>query len=177
MEQVLLVEIDRCWGCKVCQVACKQAHQTPPGPGGVEVQAVEGPGAEPSCDYIPVMCQHCSDASCAKACPRGAIKRGAAGEQLIDDALCIGCGLCVRACPFGAVYLRPDTGRAEKCDLCAVRRAQGLVPACAQHCLGRAITLCDVEEVRRRTAGRHVWSMGRVVYVSEQVIFPTKGYV
>lgn len=73
MEQVLLVEIDRCWGCKACQVACKQAHQTPPGPGGVEVQAVEGPGAEPSCDYIPVMCQHCSDASCAKACPRGAI--------------------------------------------------------------------------------------------------------
>ena len=77
MEQTLLVEIDRCWGCKACQVACKQAHQTPPGPGGVEVQAVEGPGAEPSCDYIPVMCQHCSDASCAKACPRGAIKRGA----------------------------------------------------------------------------------------------------
>ena len=103
MEQTLLVEIDRCWGCKACQVACKQAHQTPPGPGGVEVQAVEGPGAEPSCDYIPVMCQHCSDASCAKACPRGAIKRGAAGEQLIDDALCIGCGLCVRAGPFGAV--------------------------------------------------------------------------
>jgi len=46
----------------------------------------------------------------------------------VDETLCIGCGACVEACPFGAMSLHPDTGLAMVCDLC------GGEPKCVERC-------------------------------------------
>lgn len=39
----------------------------------------------------------------ARVCPRGALRRREDGRWEIDAARCTGCGVCVRACPAGAV--------------------------------------------------------------------------
>ncbi len=43
---------------------------------------------------------------CERACPVGAIKRGAAGRAEIDFDKCVSCGHCMRSCPFAAVMER-----------------------------------------------------------------------
>ena len=42
---------------------------------------------------------------CLEACPNGALTRNLAGEIFVDRILCQGCGLCVSACPSTALEL------------------------------------------------------------------------
>ncbi len=177
MENVyLLVDIDRCWGCKSCQVACKREHGLSAGEGKpIEVVRVEFLEADGSvgCDFLPVACQHCSDPLCSAACPRGAILRDGEGLIQVDEDRCIGCGLCAAACPYGAIHIRATEAegkKAWKCDLCRRRRAMGLPTSCEQHCLGGAFRRCSRAELERLAAGRkYRWSAGQVVYVSDTV--------
>ncbi|MBE0555833.1 MAG: hypothetical protein IH628_01260, partial [Proteobacteria bacterium] len=46
------------------------------------------------------------------------------------------------------------------------RRIDGGLPSCAQHCIGRAITLVSEEELAALVRGRSSWKTGRIVYVS-----------
>jgi Fe-S-cluster-containing dehydrogenase component len=85
---------------------------------------------------------------------------------LIDDAQCRGCGLCVVACPFGAVHLLAEKKTAWKCNQCADRVSGGLPPSCVQHCAGGALQYVTPEELARITAGRHSAGFGKVCYVS-----------
>jgi Fe-S-cluster-containing dehydrogenase component len=116
-----------CMGCHACEVACKQEHGLNVGPRLVRVLE-NGP------DFFPVYCHHCAAAPCAKSCPVDAIAKSPQGVVLIDGALCIGCGECVEACPFGAMQFDDEGGTAVKCDLCAARRGRGLGPACGAVC-------------------------------------------
>lgn len=76
-----------------------------------------------------VYCRQCETPSCAAACVSGAISRDpVTGAMLIDHGLCVRCGACVRACPFGAVFWRDDLGLPVKCDLCSGR------PRCVAAC-------------------------------------------
>jgi carbon-monoxide dehydrogenase iron sulfur subunit len=80
------------------------------------------------------------------ACPTGAVKRNAEGKPvLVEDERCIGCSMCVQACPFGVIALRPDGKIAFKCDLCISRLADGLEPACVSSCPTKALMLQDDE--------------------------------
>ena len=86
-KMFMIVDIDRCWGCKACQVACKREHglaseDFKP----VEVFRVENmQGDKVRCDFLPVACQHCTSPACAEACPRGALVR--TDEGLIAGSL------------------------------------------------------------------------------------------
>ena len=51
----------------------------------------------------------------------------------LDESLCVGCGTCVDACPFGMAALHPESGLAIICDLC------GGDPACVKRCVTGAI--------------------------------------
>jgi tetrathionate reductase subunit B len=68
------------------------------------------------------------------------------GLVAIDQKKCIACGLCVTACPYGARYINPIANCADKCDLCAGRRQQGLQPACVEVCPTRARVFGKVGE-------------------------------
>src|SRR5690606_22194846 len=74
-------------------------------------------------------------------CPTGAsYKRAEAGIVLVDEDLCIGCGLCAWACPYGARELDRVLGVMKKCTLCIDRiynenlEEAARVPACLATC-------------------------------------------
>jgi hypothetical protein len=68
------------------------------------------------------------------ACPTGASYQAADGRVLVDPELCIGCGMCVPACPYDARHVEPESNRLEKCTLCESRVRAGRPPACFEIC-------------------------------------------
>lgn len=88
--------------------------------------------------YLPRICNHCTNPSCAAACPSGAIyKRGEDGIVLIDQDTCRGWRMCVTACPYKKTFYNWNTGKSEKCILCYPRLESGQAPACFHSCVGR----------------------------------------
>ena len=76
----------------------------------------------------------CDRPTCVDACPVNATYKGKDGRVIIDPSLCISCGLCVPACPYGARFLHPQRDVADKCDFCDRRLKRGLDPACVVTC-------------------------------------------
>ena len=83
------------------------------------------------------------------ACPRRAIsKDDVTGIVSIDQELCIGCGLCAKACPWDAPVVVPQidgTRTSRKCDLCADLLAVGEEPACVAACLMRCLKVVSFD--------------------------------
>ncbi|MDE3155053.1 MAG: nitrate reductase subunit beta [Acidobacteriota bacterium] len=108
--------------------------------------------------YLPRMCNHCLNPSCAAACPAGAIyKRGEDGIVLVSQEQCMGWRMCISGCPYKKVYYNWFTGKSEKCILCYPRLETQQAPACMHSCVGRirylGVLLYDadrIEEVARR---------------------------
>jgi len=166
----LVVDIDRCWGCRACEVACKQELELGVGPRPMLVVDI-GPrniGAKLHKDSLPTMCQHCDQPACMEACPTGAIYREEDGTVQIRAADCSGCAACQQACPFGVVEVPPAAEVAVKCSLCFTRRQSGGIPSCAQHCPGRVFTVTNEAERLKMIGSRYSWSSGRLVYVSSK---------
>ena len=136
------IDLQACVGCHACTVACRSEFGLPPGSDRTAVRVVEVGGHQPArrAHHV-VRCQQCADAPCARVCPTGAIARRPDGILVIERESCIGCRLCLVACPYDALEMNPISGAAEKCDLCAHRLDQGLLPACAAACPTQAIAL------------------------------------
>lgn len=98
---------------------------------------------------IPVLCNHCDNPPCVRACPTQATFKREDGIVMMDFHRCIGCRFCMAACPFGSRSFNfvdpvPDIqkinesfptrmrGVVEKCDFCAERLAVGKEPACVE---------------------------------------------
>lgn len=139
----LMIDLERCIGCKSCEVACKQEHGLGPGEYRNRVLWLGDPNA-PALDFLTVACQHCERPACLRACPvtpKAITKDTETGVVIVDENRCTGCGECVIACPYGAMGYDAEDHHAVKCDLCADRRAVGQTSACASVCPGHAITL------------------------------------
>jgi molybdopterin-containing oxidoreductase family iron-sulfur binding subunit len=164
----MLIDLTRCIGCDACTVACKQENGTPADVFFARVLNVEA-GTYPHVKriYIPVLCNHCDNPACLKACPNKAIFRREDGIVLIDQERCRGTGACVSACPYGNIiltdrdrwylpedmayerdYVRPRLKPqvARKCTFCAQRVDQGLDPACVVACPTTARIFGDLED-------------------------------
>ena len=88
--------------------------------------------------YLPRICEHCLNPSCAASCPSGAIyKRSEDGIVLVDQDRCRGWRMCISGCPYKKVYFNHKTGKAEKCTFCYPRIEVGLPTVCAETCVGR----------------------------------------
>ena len=102
--------------------------------------------------YLPRICEHCLNPSCAASCPSGAIyKREEDGIVLVDQDRCRGWRMCVSGCPYKKVYFNHKTGKAEKCTFCYPRIEVGIPTVCAETCVGRlryiGLVLYDADKV------------------------------
>ena len=102
--------------------------------------------------YLPRICEHCLNPSCAASCPSGAIyKREEDGIVLVDQDACRGWRKCVTGCPYKKVYFNHKTGKAEKCTFCFPRIEVGLPTVCSETCVGRlryiGLVLYDADKV------------------------------
>jgi nitrate reductase / nitrite oxidoreductase, beta subunit len=102
--------------------------------------------------YLPRICEHCLNPSCAASCPSGAIyKRSEDGIVLVDQDRCRGWRMCVSGCPYKKVYFNHRTGKAEKCTFCFPRIEVGIPTVCSETCVGRlryiGLMLYDADRV------------------------------
>jgi Fe-S-cluster-containing dehydrogenase component len=148
----LKVDDKHCWGCKACEVACKQEHRAPTGVKLIRVGEAR-PGktnSEPDSRFIVNLCRHCEEPPCAPACPLRAITKRDDGIIFLDRARCTGCGTCAKACPFGAVAMGGPGEPAWKCNMCLHRVENGLIPSCADNvCLAHCVYFGDARHIDR----------------------------
>ena len=144
-QAAILVDLHRCTGCHACSVSCKTEHEVPLGDFRMRVRYLERPAPQESqLAFVPMLCMHCQDAPCMKACPTSAIGRLDDGRVVIDEDKCCGNKACITACPYGAIFINDDTRKAEKCDLCTHRTEVGLDPACVSSCPTEALKFHDL---------------------------------
>jgi Fe-S-cluster-containing hydrogenase component 2 len=131
MNKVLIVDFERCVGCRVCEEICAFHHYWTHSRGLSSVTIVAFD--EISRD-VPVVCVQCEDPACRAACPTGSIYRNEeTGAYLVNRETCIGCRSCVFACPFGAMFFHDEDHVPIKCDLCDGN------PECAEICPSNAL--------------------------------------
>ncbi|MEE8716380.1 MAG: 4Fe-4S dicluster domain-containing protein [Coriobacteriales bacterium] len=147
-RKCLVVDLNRCIGCFACDIACKTAHDVDLGVYWSRVVTVGPTGTFPDIEeyWLPTMCQQCVNAPCIEVCPTGASYRDDGGVVLIDEQTCIGCQLCVTACPYGVRSYNSDKAVVEKCNLCVDRVAQGEDPKCVMACCAEARFYGDLDD-------------------------------
>lgn len=167
MRLGMVIDLRRCIGCYGCQAVCKAENGTPPGIFWARV--AQGETDSPARRFIlPVLCMHCQDPPCLKACPTGATQQRQDGVVFVDAEKCVGCRVCLMVCPYQARYFNPKvreyypgkgltlyerwayrkhpTGVVEKCDFCRGRLEQGKEPACVANCMAKARYFGDLED-------------------------------
>lgn len=109
----MVIDRNRCIGCRACEIQCKIENNTPRGVFWLHVQRLEE-GSYPNVDQTGFhdRCHHCSDPACVPVCPvdpKARFKREEDGIVLTDYEQCIGCGNCEDACPYDIGTLQPRT--------------------------------------------------------------------
>jgi Fe-S-cluster-containing hydrogenase component 2 len=146
VKKFLAINLERCTGCRNCELACSLRHTTTFNPKRARIQILKD---EPRNLIVPMVCLQCETPLCKDACPNNAIKENDSGVLYVDHEVCIGCGNCVTACTYGGIEIDPLTRKAIKCDLCDGD------PACVKACDYGAITLVTDEKsgyIERRKA-------------------------
>jgi len=144
---VMVIDLRRCVGCHACSVACKSENKVPLSVWRSWVKQTER-GKFPNVQrhFLPRLCNHCDHPACVEACPTTASYQREDGVILIHEERCIGCKLCMAACPYDARFLHPDKKIVSKCTFCAHRVDEGIVPACVNTCQGRARIFGDLND-------------------------------
>ncbi|HKM09444.1 MAG TPA: 4Fe-4S dicluster domain-containing protein [Candidatus Methanomethylophilaceae archaeon] len=139
MTKKVYLQPYHCLGCEECVEACAKEHEWDSHSHVLWVDMVYP---------VSMRCFHCEDPPCIKVCPVDAIKVSAEYGIQVDGSVCIGCGSCVLACPFGVPIVNSSSGKMVKCDLCIDRQKEGKQPACVENCPYGALILTDFVDVR-----------------------------
>lgn len=169
-----LIDISKCIGCKACQAACLEWNEMHEEIGTFNGTYTNPPDltpasftlmrftewVNPETDNLEWLirkdgCMHCADPGCLKACPApGAIVQYSNGIVDFDHEKCIGCGYCVKGCPFNIPRISQVDHKAYKCTLCSDRVAVGQGPACQKACPTQAIVFGTKEQMKGWAEGR-----------------------
>ncbi|MBI4340572.1 MAG: 4Fe-4S dicluster domain-containing protein [Chloroflexi bacterium] len=98
----MVIDLDRCTGCRACMEACKVENNTTEATFWMHVfRFEEGEFPRTKNWFMPRPCMHCDNPPCVKVCPVGARYKRADGLVASDWQRCIGCRYCEVACPYG----------------------------------------------------------------------------
>ena len=144
----LVVDQSECAQCYSCMMACSTVHE---GKASFSLSRIQITGRsfgdEPPNHVSQEVCRQCVTPACVQACPTGACHVDAAHDniRLIDEAKCIGCQHCLRACPFipHRIIWNAEKKKCTKCDLCTNAKYGDGKPACVAVCPADAIKLVD----------------------------------
>ena len=154
-----LCDAERCIECNACVTACKNEHEVPWGINRRRVVTLND--GKPGERSISMACMHCTDAPCMAVCPVDCFYKTAEGVVLHSKDLCIGCGYCFYACPFGAPQYPQignfgSRGKMDKCTFCAGGPEDDMTPV-------------GVFQIRRQPSGR-----GQAAAVRRDVLDPAR---
>ena len=126
--------VGKCTGCRICEAVCSFEHfgVVTPQLSAIKVEknfynwlVRASPHSVAISRRICLQCL--GEPPCMKACSTGAINRSD-GAVIIDKEKCTKCGLCIKACPYGAIRFDKAKRELIKCDLC------GGDPQCVKWC-------------------------------------------
>lgn len=137
----IIVQEDKCIGCRTCEMVCSLSHEGVVNPDLSRIHVIGYKG-----EKFPIMCLQCEDAPCELVCPMEAIHLQG-NVRVVDDEKCIRCKMCTLVCPIGGVLYDYIEHKMIRCDLC------GGDPQCAKFCPMEAIEVLpddEVPQVRKR---------------------------
>jgi len=164
VKGVISVDIGKCLACKSCELRCAVEHskskelykaifECPQPQGRITVESEGG-------FNIPLQCRQCEDAPCMKVCPSKAIDRFENDQPvLINEERCIGCNLCIVACPFGVLKMNKSSKAVIKCDMCFARLQKGKLPTCVMACPSKALKFKTLKEISKEKKDKYLTSI------------------
>lgn len=160
----MVFDLRLCDGCGKCTEACQQTHHLEPGQTWIKVYPLRDTSGNDF--FMPRPCMQCEDPPCLRVCPVGATFTNRDGVVLVNQDTCIGCRLCMSACPYEARYFNwseptnvptlPTTptpefpypqrrGTVGKCTFCVHMTQHGELPSCVSACSMEAIYFGDLD--------------------------------
>jgi len=160
-QPAVLVDTTKCVACRLCSYACKEENKLPAKDPAEPMEQME---LNPytwtvirlthgsSSTSIKTQCMHCLSPSCVNACPTTALRKNEFGAVVYEQELCVGCKVCIAACPFRIpewnTYVNIPKWNKEgsgvsKCYFCSHRLEKGKVPACVEVCPSGALEFND----------------------------------
>lgn len=154
MKQIL-VRLDRCVGCKTCELQCSIKHSRAKDLFGAVLggeRPVRRVFVETNGEVnMPLQCRQCREPRCVQACMSGAMYEDReSGLVLNREERCLGCWMCVMACPFGAIVPDEREEKAVKCDQCL---SEDHDPACVRGCPTGALQFVEIAEFDKKVRG------------------------
>ncbi|HEX5417261.1 MAG TPA: 4Fe-4S dicluster domain-containing protein, partial [Chloroflexota bacterium] len=163
-QWAFVIDLRRCDGCGDCTKACQKEHYLSKDQKWINVYKMTD--ADGQDHFMPRLCMQCENAPCLRVCPVGATFKTSEGVVLVDQNKCIGCRMCMAACPYEARYFNwsdpppapklmeqsmPEfpvpqkKGTVGKCILCVHNTKMGKLPACVNACSMKALYIGDMK--------------------------------
>ncbi len=158
----LSLHLERCVGCKRCELACMAAHSDT---GDILFSSLELPHPKTRIFVesinekpVPLICRHCEEPPCIDACISGCMQKDVESgivDNMGHEQECIGCWMCIIACPYSVISTTKGNGsskseeefeRVLKCDLCPELE----VPACVSSCPNEVLEINNIRDEERR---------------------------
>jgi len=133
--KIIKVDLDKCNGCRACEVACSAFHASPKyssnNPARSRIRVIHDPLRDV---YVPIRAGDYTPAECTGR------HTYTINEKEYDE-----CSFCGVSCPARDIFKEPDSGLPLKCDMCESDPPLA-EPMCVQWCLADALTYEEREE-------------------------------
>lgn len=146
----MVVRQGLCIDCERCLAACKKTNDVPDyGYRTRILTKIVSDAIGRQREFMPILCNHCNSAPCTRACPtKATYKDKKNGIVMMDVRKCIGCKMCILACPYEARYYNEERRAIDKCNFCYdTRLSKGeKLTACANACPTGARMFGDISD-------------------------------